>query len=169
LAVDLAAVGIEDRRLHRPVQELVRMAAEELVERVLTGHIHGQPATAAACSSPHLTEAGHGPGEGDADGGIQLPNVDAQLQCVGGHDPEQVRLGAASWSPKRRRPSPVGPPASSTGLAIVALARTNLGLVPWMAATRRRRRKTFPTWDPNTPRYVWASSTTTKARLENSS
>src|SRR5437763_1810591 len=37
-----------------------------------------------------------------------------------------------------------------------------------MAAARRRRRSTFPTCEPNTPRYTWASSTTTKARLARS-
>ena len=58
LAVDLGACGVEDRRLDRAVEELLRVAAEELVERVLAGDVDGQPAAAAAGAAPHLAQAG---------------------------------------------------------------------------------------------------------------
>jgi hypothetical protein len=47
LAKDRRALVVQDRGLHRPLQEVLRVAAEELVERVLTGHVHGQPASLA--------------------------------------------------------------------------------------------------------------------------
>ena len=59
--------------------------------------------------------------------------------------------------------------ASSIGLAIVALASRKRGSVPWIAATRRSRRSTLATCEPNTPRYTCASSTTTNARFASSS
>jgi len=65
--------------------------------------------------------------------------------------------------------SPVRRVASSSGLAIVAEARRKRGEVPYAAAMRRRRRMTFATCEPKTPRYTWASSITTTARLANRS
>ena len=48
--------------------------------------------------------------------------------------------------------SPVSRSASSPGFAIVALASTKRGSVPYAAAIRRSRRSTFATWEPKTPR-----------------
>ena len=66
------------------------MAAEELVERVLAGDVHRQPAPAAPGAAPHLPEAGDRAGERDADRGIELADVDPELERVGGDDAEQL-------------------------------------------------------------------------------
>ncbi len=82
-----------------PAQELVGMAAEELVERVLAGDVDGQPAAAAAGAAPHLPQAGDRAGERDADRGVELADVDPELERVGGDDAEQLavdRAGAGS-------------------------------------------------------------------------
>lgn len=42
--------------------------------------------------------------------------------------------------------------ASSSGLAIVAEVKMNLGSAPYIRATRRSRRSTLATWEPKTPR-----------------
>ena len=47
---------------------------------------------------------------------------------------------------------PISRSASSTGLAIVAEARMKRGSAPYSRATRRKRRMTFATCEPNTPR-----------------
>ena len=49
---DLLAVVVEDRRLDRPLEELVGVAAEELVERVLAGDVDGEAARAGAPPGP---------------------------------------------------------------------------------------------------------------------
>ena len=90
--VDLLGGVVEDRRLHRALEELVGVAAEELVQRVVAGHVQRQPGAAAAGAAPHLAQAGDRAREGHADRGVQLADVDAQLQRVGGHHGEQVAL-----------------------------------------------------------------------------
>ena len=87
---DLLALVVEDRRLDRAADELVRVAAEELVERVLAGDVDGEAAAAAARPPPHLAQAGDGAGEGDADRRVELADVDAQLERVGGDHREQL-------------------------------------------------------------------------------
>ena len=77
---DLLGLVVQDRRLHRPVQELVRVAAEELVQRVGAGHVQGQAGVAPPGAAPHLAQRGHRAREGHADGRVQLADVDAQLQ-----------------------------------------------------------------------------------------
>src|SRR5689334_10041202 len=84
---------VEDRRLHRSPEELLGMAAEELVERVLAGDVDGEAAAAAPGPAPHLPQAGDGAGEGDADRRVELADVYPQLQRVGGDDREQVAAG----------------------------------------------------------------------------
>ena len=98
------------------------MAAEELVERVGTGHVQRQARVAAAGAAPHLAQAGHGAGEGHADRGVQAAHVDPQLQRVGGHHGQQLsghqarldlaplgrRVAGAVGSDQLRQ---VGPPA----------------------------------------------------------
>ena len=73
--------------------------------------------------------------------------------------------GEPSRSTSATSSKPVSRSASSTGLAIVALASRNRGSVPYAPATRRSRRSTLATCAPNTPRYTCASSTTTTARF----
>ena len=90
--VDLLVLVVEDRGLDRAVEELVGVAAEELVERVLAGDVDGKAAPAAAGAAPHLAQRGDGAGERDADRGVERADVDAELQRVGGDDAEQLAL-----------------------------------------------------------------------------
>ncbi len=91
--VDLLAGVIEDRRLHRAVEELVGMAAEELVERVLAGDVDREPPAAPPRPPPHLLERGDGAGEGDDDRGVEGADVDAELERARGDDGEQLAFG----------------------------------------------------------------------------
>ena len=50
--MDLLVLVVEDRRLDRAVEELVGVAAEELVERVLAGDVDREPAPAPARRAP---------------------------------------------------------------------------------------------------------------------
>ena len=90
---DLLAFVVEDRGLDRAVDELVGVAAEELVERVLAGDVDGEPAPAAPRPPPHLPQARDGAGEGDADRGVELADVDPELERVG-RDHRQQLAGA---------------------------------------------------------------------------
>ena len=93
---DLLAGVVEDRRLDRAADELVGVAAEELVERVLAGDVDGEAAAPAPRPPPHLAQAGDGAGEGDADRRVELADVDAQLERVGGDDREQLAVATAA-------------------------------------------------------------------------
>src|ERR1700735_5340372 len=111
LGVDLAVAWIEDRGLDRAPDELVRMAAEELVERVLAGDVDRQTAAATAGPSPHLAQAGDRPRERHTDGGVELADVDPQLEGVGRDHAEQLARGRAALelvALGRRVPGPVG-------------------------------------------------------------
>ncbi len=103
--MDLLRLVVEDRALDRPLEELVGVAAEELVERVLAGHVHREPGLAAAGAPPHLAQARHRAGEGHAQGGVEVADVDAELERVGRHDGEQVPLREPQLdlAPLRRR------------------------------------------------------------------
>ena len=90
--MDLLGLVVEDRLLHRPLEELGRVAAEELVERVLAGHVHREAGVAPPGAAPHLAQARDGAGEGHAERGVEVADVDAQLEGVGGDDREQVAL-----------------------------------------------------------------------------
>ena len=87
LAVDQRALVVEDRGLDGALQELVGVAAEELVERVLAGDVHGQPAPrrsiGAPGAAPHLAQRGDRAGERDDDRGVERADVDAELERVG--------------------------------------------------------------------------------------
>ena len=50
--VELLVLVVEDRRLDRPLEELVGVAAEELVERVVAGDVDRQPAARGAPRGP---------------------------------------------------------------------------------------------------------------------
>ena len=90
LPVDQRRGVIEDRRLDRAVQELVGVAAEELVERVLAGQEHGQAAPPAPRPAPHLAQRGDGSGERDHQRAVQLADVDPELERVGRDDRAQL-------------------------------------------------------------------------------
>src|SRR2546423_13086390 len=90
--MDRGAAGIEDRRFHGPAEEFAWMAAEELIEGVFAGDVHGKPAAPASSAAPHLPEAGDRARERDADRRIELADVDAQLERVGGDHAEQLAL-----------------------------------------------------------------------------
>ena len=102
---------VDDRRLDRAAQELVGVAGEELVERVLAGDVDGQAAAAAAGAAPHLAQAGDRAGEGDADRGVELADVDPELERVGrdhaeqlaGDQPRARSRGAAAGCSRRGR------------------------------------------------------------------
>ncbi len=102
---------IEDRRLDGPLEELVGVPAEELVERVLAGDVHRDPLAPAPGPAPHLAQAGDGAREGGADRGVELADVDPELERVGGDHREQLarrepRLDLAALL--RRVAGPVG-------------------------------------------------------------
>ena len=90
---DLLAFVVEDRRLDRALDELLGVAAEELVEGVLAGDVDGEAAAAAAGPPPHLAQAGDGPGEGDADRRVELADVDPELERVGRDHRQQLAGG----------------------------------------------------------------------------
>ena len=73
------------------------MAAEELVERVLARDVEGDPVAAAPRPPPHLTQAGNGAREGDADRRVELADVDAEL--------ERIRRDHRKQPPAASRPS----------------------------------------------------------------
>jgi hypothetical protein len=84
---------VEDRLLDGPVEELVRVPAEELVERVVPGHVQREAGRAATRAAPHLPQARDGSREGHADGGVEVAHVDAQLERVGGDHGKELALG----------------------------------------------------------------------------
>jgi hypothetical protein len=92
-AVDLLRLVVEDRRLDWAIEELVGVTAEELVESVVARDIERKPPVAPPSATPHLAQAGDGPGEGDADGGVEVADVDPELERVGRHDREQLAVG----------------------------------------------------------------------------
>ena len=95
--MDLLVLVVEDRGLDRPVEELVGVAAEELVERVLAGDVDRQPAAAAPGAAPHLAQRRDRARERHADRRVERADVDPQLERVGGDDAEQLaarRAGA---------------------------------------------------------------------------
>ena len=103
--VELLVLVVEDRGLDRPLQELVGMAAEELVERVVARDVDREPAAAPPGPAPHLAQRRDGPRERHTDRGIQRPDVDPQLQGIGRHDAEQlaVHQPPLELAPLRRR------------------------------------------------------------------
>ena len=136
--VDLLVLVVEDRRLDGPVEELVGVAAEELVERVLAGDVDREPAAAAPGAAPHLPQRGDRARERDADRGVERADVDAELERVGGDDAEQLALdepaldlapllgrvaGAVGRDPlARARPGPCPRARASANLAISSTA-----------------------------------------------
>ena len=95
-AEDLGVLVVEDRRLDGALEEIVGVAAEELVERVLARDVHGQAAPAPSGAAPHLPQRGDGPGERDDDGRVELADVDPELQRVGRDHRAQLAADEAS-------------------------------------------------------------------------
>ena len=92
--------------LHRAVEELVGVAAEELVERVVAGHVHREARCCGGPARPHIwRRLRDGARERHADRGVEVADVDAELERVGGHDGQQVALGQPplDLAPLRRR------------------------------------------------------------------
>ena len=91
VAVEHARVRvIENRRLHLPVEQRVRLAHEVLVECVLAGDEHCQAMTAPPGSSPLLAQGCHCPRKPDRDRTVEQADVDPELERVRRRDPEQV-------------------------------------------------------------------------------
>ena len=84
---------VEDRRLDAPAEELVRLAHEELVERVLGGDEHREPVAAATRAAPLLTQGCNRPGEADGDHRVQQADVNTELERIRGGDAEQLPVG----------------------------------------------------------------------------
>ena len=96
---------VEDRRLHGPVEELVGVAAEELVEGVLAGDVDREAAATPARTTPLLAQRRDGAGKGDRDRGVERADVDAELERVGRDHAEQLAGDepALEVAPLRRR------------------------------------------------------------------
>ena len=69
------------------------MAAEELVERVVAGDVHGEAGLAAPGAAPHLPQARDRARERDADRRVELADVDAELERARGAHGHQLALG----------------------------------------------------------------------------
>jgi hypothetical protein len=91
--VDELGAVIQDRRLDGAVEELLRMAAEELVERVVSGHVERKPPAPATRAAPLLAKACDGSGERHGDRRVEMPDVDAELERVRRDHAEQLALG----------------------------------------------------------------------------
>src|SRR3954447_1837080 len=94
--LDPLILVIEDRRLDRSLQELLRMPAEKLVEGILACDVQGEALASPPGSPPHLTQARDRPGEGDADGRVQLADIDTQLERVRRDNRQQLAGHQAS-------------------------------------------------------------------------
>ena len=93
VAVEDPRIGVvEDGRLDAPVHEQLRLAHEELVERVLGGDQHREPVPLAPGAAPLLAQARDRPREADREGAVERPDVDPQLERIGGGDAEQLAL-----------------------------------------------------------------------------
>ena len=94
MAVEHSRVGVvEDRRLHPPAEQRLRLAHEVLVERVLARDQDRQAVSAPSGPAPLLAEARHGAGEAGRDHAVEQPDVDAELERVGRGHPEQLAGG----------------------------------------------------------------------------
>ena len=126
VAVEDARVRVvEDGRLDLRLEQRVGLAHEVLVEGVLARDQHGEAVSAPPRTSPLLAERRDGSGEADRDRAVQQPDVDPELERVGGRDAEQLSLdeppldvaalrgrvaGAVGSEPLARRPSRPGRP-----------------------------------------------------------
>jgi hypothetical protein len=109
--VNLLGLVVEDRRFHRTLEEIVRVAGEELVERVLARNVEREPPASSSGAAPHLTQAGDRAREGHDERGIECPDIDAEFERVGCDDRRELAGAQPSLDlpPLRRRVAgPVG-------------------------------------------------------------
>ena len=86
---------VEDRRLDAPAEQLLRLAHEVLVERVLGRDEHREAVAAPPGAAPLLAQRGDRSREADRDHRVEQADVDPELERVGRRDAEQVALGEA--------------------------------------------------------------------------
>ena len=123
--VEHARVGVvEDRRLHAPLEQRWGLAHEVLVERVFRRNEDREAVLTAARASPLLTEARDRSGEADGDRAVEVADVDAELERVGGGDAEELALDEPPLDLPpllRRVPGAVGgEPVSGSGVEPIA-------------------------------------------------
>ena len=137
---------VEDRRLDAAREECVRLAREELVERVLARDEHGQPALTAAGAAPLLTQRGDRPREADRDRAVEEADVDAELERVGRRHAEQLALDEASLdvAPLLCRVAGAIGGEASRGLGIDPLGREAVDQLGRLAALREADRPQPP-------------------------
>ncbi len=89
--VDALGAVIEDRGFDRTAEELLRVTTEELVERVIARDVEGEAVSLAATGpAPLLAQARDRAREGDRDRGVEVADVDAELERARRDDAEQV-------------------------------------------------------------------------------
>src|SRR5579864_3674641 len=86
---------IEDRRLDAAAEQLLGLAHEVLVERVLRRDEHREAVAAAPGTAPLLAQARDRSGEADRDRAVEQADVDAELERIGRRDAEQLALDEA--------------------------------------------------------------------------
>ena len=120
--------GIDDRVLGRLGEEVVGVAQQVLVDRVVAGQQHGQAfVVPAAAAARLLPTAGDRAGVIHQEGHVERADVDAQLERVGGRDAaqvaaEQILLDLAAF----------------IGQVAAAIARTLSASGEWSAASCSR-------------------------------
>ena len=82
---------VDDRGLDPTGEERVRLAREELVERVLARDEHGEPAPASPGAPPLLPQRRDRAGEADGDRAVEQADVDAELERVRRRDARAAR------------------------------------------------------------------------------
>ena len=96
MAVEDARVRVvEDRGLDLAAEQRLGLAHEVLVERVLARDEDGEAVAASTGPPPLLPERGHRPGKADRDRAVEQPDVDPELERVGGGDAEQLAFDQA--------------------------------------------------------------------------
>ncbi len=133
---------VENRCLDPSREQRVGLAHEELVERVLAGDEDGEPPALAPGAPPLLPERGDRPREADRDRAVEQPDVDAELERLGGRNAEQIALDEAALDLAallRRVARPVGrePPR---GLGADPLGREAVDELGRLAALREADR-----------------------------
>jgi hypothetical protein len=83
---------VEDRRLDSPREKRAGLTGEELVERVVARDEDRESALPAPRASPLLPQRRDGAGEPDGDRTVEEPDVDPELERVGGRHSEQLAL-----------------------------------------------------------------------------
>ena len=83
---------VEDRGLDAAREQRVRLAREELVERVVARDEDGQPSLASPCAPPLLAQRCDRAGEADGDRAVEEPDVDPELERVRRGHAEELAL-----------------------------------------------------------------------------